>query len=158
MWILKIFTFSVINWNEPLWLKFCLYFWWFPDFYWLIFIIAFPWEGGLLLPWHCPYFVGWDCPHFFNYVLSKSLHTLTENKIYFNFFCLGNWQRYVVSHFWLNSAHFVILMKTFTFQGRKCTENSKSGRSNICNYCSSSKMIMRIKIGYHISCSIIDYS
>lgn len=120
--------------------------------------LSLPFLGGqLVTTLTLPIFCRLRLPSFLQLYIAKD-PTLPENKIYFNFFCLGNWQIYVVSHFWLNSVHFVILMRTFTFQGRKCTENSKSGRSDICNYCSSSKMIMRIKIGYHISCSIIDYS
>lgn len=113
--------------------------------------------GWLVTTLTVPNFCRLRLPSFLQLCIAKD-PTSTENKIYFNFFCLGNWKIYVVSHFWLSSVHFVFWWGLLLFKEEKCTENSKSGRSDIWNYCSSSKMIMRIKIGYHISCSIIDYS
>ena len=96
--------------------------------------------------------------HVCNSVLPKVMRT--DNKICFTSFLGGNWWKHTVSNLWFNPIHF--LLESWWWWLSVFKEENPLKIVNqaelICNYCSPSKKIMRIKIECHISCSIIDYS
>lgn len=159
IWISGIFRFLINNICYPLWTSLYPNFWCLLDFEASYRSWSFPslprWPATTLT---APISYGLRTDFMSSTLYCQRLCELTTKSVSLPFF--GNWQKHIVSNLWFNPIHF--LLESWWWWLSVFKEENPLKIVNqaelICNYCSPSKKIMRIKIECHISCSIIDYS